>query len=119
MERHETMTINQAFLAVMQTVGTVKAGEVTAITTACTGSRLKPFSSIVAKQLLKVRVPTSEPLLHDLELGTLSLFGFLRVLSFSTSLSRVMLYIGLIFNIFGEGVVGFWEQFFQRRSSYH
>jgi hypothetical protein len=111
MEGHETMMINQAFLAVMHAVGTVKAGEVTAITTVCTGSRIMLSSSIVAKQLPKIRVPTGKPFLHDSELGALSLFGFLQVLSFSISFTRiVVLYISLSFNIFREGlgVVGFW-----------
>lgn len=117
MEGHETMTSNQAFLAVIHAVGTVNAGEVTFITAVCTGSLFKPFSSIVAKQFLKIRVPTCEPFLHNSKLGGLSLFGFLRVLAFSISFRRIIVsYIGSSFNVFGEGVVGFWVfrvQFFQ------
>jgi hypothetical protein len=57
MEGHETMMINQAFLAVMHAVGTVKAGEVTTITTVCTGSRIMLSSSIVGEATPKDKSP--------------------------------------------------------------
>ena len=107
MEGQEMMTINQAILAVVHTVGTVIAREITSITTAChsTISYLHPFSSIVAKHFMEISVLICEPFLHDLASGVLSLFRF----HFGVSFSRIIvLYISLICSIFKEQVIGFW-----------
>jgi len=105
MEGHELMVIYQASPAVAQTIGTVRTWEITWIIALCTVSYLQPFSSIVAKHLLEVSVPICDPFLYDL--GVLSLFRFL--FSFGVSFGGiVMLYFSLIFNIFGERVVGEW-----------
>lgn len=105
MERHETMTTDQAFLAVVHAVGTVIAREVTPFTTICTVGNLQSFASVVAKHLLEVSLPMQEPFIH--EIGALSLFGFL--FSFGVSFSRIIvLYIHMICNIFRDQVVRFW-----------
>ena len=96
MKGHETMMFDQAIPAVVYTVGAVKAREITAITTVCTGSYLLTSSSIVVKQFLEVSVPICEPFLHDHSLSALLLFGFLGF---------VVLHINLISNVFG--LVGF------------
>ena len=103
MEGHETMTLDQAILAVVHGVGAVVAREIAFITTVHTEGYLLPFSSIMTKNFLEVSVPVCEPILH--ELGACSLFGFLFYFGISFS-GIVMLYIGLICNIFGECVIG-------------
>ena len=105
MERHEAMTTDQALLAVVHAVGTIRTREFTYITAVCTVSFLHSLSSIVAEHLLEVSVLISEPFLHGF--GAPSLFGFLFSLSISHS-RIIVLYISLIFNIFGKQVVGFW-----------
>ena len=96
MEEHETMTFDQAIPAVVYTVGAVKAREITAIITVCTGSYLLPSSSIVAKQFLEVSILICEPFLHNHSLSALLLFGFLGF---------IVLHINLISNVFE--LVGF------------
>jgi len=105
MEGHETMTIDQAILAVVHRIRTVIARVIAAFTTVRTKSHRQPFSSIVAKHFLEVNVPTCEPFLHDL--SAFSFFWFL--LSFDIIFNRiVVLYIGLIFDIFREQVLRCW-----------
>jgi hypothetical protein len=98
MQGHETMTIEQAIFAIMHTVGTVIAREIAAIITVCTGRYLQPFSSIVAKNFLEVRITIWEPFLYDCASGALSLLGCPCFFS----ISRI---VELNINIFG--VVGF------------
>jgi hypothetical protein len=104
MEGHETMTIDQAILAVVHRVGTVIAREITAITTVCTGRYLQPFSSIVAEHFLKVSIPICEPVFYDHASGALSLFGFPFSIGFVV---LAVLHISLIYNIFRKRVVRF------------
>ena len=105
MEGHETMVMDDAIHAVVYSVGTVITREIADFTTISTKSYQQSISSIVAKHFLKVSISILEPILQYL--SACALFGFL--VSFSITFSRtVMLYVGLIFNIFGEQVVKFW-----------
>jgi hypothetical protein len=109
MEGHETMVMDNAIHAVAYSVGTVITQEIADFTTISTKCYQQSISSIVAKHFLKVTVSILEPILQYL--SACALFGFL--VSFGTTFNGIIiLYVGLIFNMFiervKERIVNFW-----------